>query len=363
MGKIKNLISKYFGKITLLNSICNQDLLIVIILIIILSTLLKSNSIIKKFYKKFNSVKEKSENNDDFNELNESNESNESIELKINEISHSLEENKLVNETKIEINHRDDDIKKSSKINNNSKNNIKIVYKKKEDEDKKKVNQQSSEPYSNNKKTLSKKYTEKIDNHDFSIDINSTVCSTPIFNLRTYKDLDFHYNFLIHDFDPKKINNLIMCKDIHQWMSTSSLSNEDLSDGVVPIYFILQRNNSTDVFEYIKLFIQTDKNGVKIAFVQKGSDFLCINKYINELTSRNLIKDLLLDKHFYNYNLSNHDDVLDFLNNLLSLVLIPEDLIGDKINLDIKNYHDNKNTFEYFFNTINSDAGVFNTTI
>ena len=358
MSKIKNLISKYFSKMTFLNSIYNQDLVVITTLIIILSTLLKSNSMIKKFYKKFNlSQKEKT---DSKNELNEA---------EINEISHSLEENNnankdpLVNEINFNINNQEDNVKKSIKTNDIPKNNIKIIYKKKDEDDKKKVSQQSIDPYSNNKKILSKKYNEKIDNHDFSIDINSIVCSTPIFNLRTYKDLDFHYNFLIHDFDPKKINNLIMCKDIHQWMSTSSLSNEDLNDGVMPIYFILQRNNTTDVFEYLKLFVQTDKNGVKMAFIQKGSDFLHINKYTSNLISKNLIKDLLLDKHFHNYNLSNHEDVLEFLNNLLSLVLISEDLIGDKINLDIKNYHDNKNTFEYFFNTINSESGVFNTTI
>jgi hypothetical protein len=351
MSKIKNLISKYFGKITFLNSIYNQDLLTLTVLIIILSTLLKSKSIIKKLYKKFNSpINEKTEDKDGLNDI------------QINEISHSLEEDNIKKDNegnKIEINNEQNDIKKSSK---NGKNNIKIVYKKKDDEEKKKINQHS-EPYSNNKKSLYKKYTEKIDNHEFSIDINSTICSTPIFNLRTYKDLDFHYNFLIHDFDPKKINNLIMCKDIHQWMSSSSLSNEDLTDGVMPIYFILQKNNAVDVLEYLKLFVQTDKNGVKIAFIQKGTDFLYLKKYIDELISKNLIKDLLQDKHFHNYNLSNHDDVLDFLNNLLSLVLISEELIGDKINLDIKNYHDNKNTFEYFFNIINSDAGVFNTTI
>ena len=361
MSKIKNLISKYFSKMTFLNSIYNQDLVVITTLIIILSTLLKSNSMIKKFYKKFNlSQKEK---------INEKNESSELNEAEINEISHSLEENNnankdpLVNEINFNINNQEDNVKKSIKTNDIPKNNIKIIYRKKDEDDKKKVSQQSIDPYSNNKKILSKKYNEKIDNHDFSIDINSIVCSTPIFNLRTYKDLDFHYNFLIHDFDPKKINNLIMCKDIHQWMSTSSLSNEDLNDGVMPIYFILQRNNTTDVFEYLKLFVQTDKNGVKIAFIQKGSDFLYINKYTSNLISKNLIKDLLLDKHFHNYNLSSHEEVLEFLNNLLSLVLIPEDLIGDKINLDIKNYHDNKNTFEYFFNTINSESSVFNTTI
>ena len=342
MIKIKNLISKFFEKILFLN-MYNKDLLLIIILMIILSTLTKSNSIISKFYKKSklllskNAESEIKTNEEDINESNE--------------ISHNLQENKeILKETLIEID------KENFVTDSLTKNNITINYKKK-NEDKK------IESYANNKKKLIKKYTDKNEKHDFAVEINSTICSTPIFNLKTYKDLDFHYNFLIHDFDPKKINNLIMCKDIHQWMSSSSLSSEDLSDGIIPVYFVLQKNNVSNVFEYLKLFIKTDKNGLKIAFIQTGDDYSSIKKYINELISRNLIKDLLQDKSFYNYNLTNHDDVLEFLNNLLSLVLISEDFIGDKINLDIKNYHDNKNTFEYFFNTINSEAGVFNTTI
>ena len=340
MIKIKSLISKFFKNILFLN-MYNKDFLIIIILMIILSTLIKSNSIISKFYKKTklslskNTENEIKTNKEDIN-LNES-----------NEISHDLQENK---ENVIEID------KQNFVTETLNKNNIKINYKKKH-EDKK------IDSYVNNKKKLIKRYTDKNEKHDFAVEINSTICSTPIFNLKTYKDLDFHYNFLIHDFDPKKINNLIMCKDIHQWMSSSSLSNEDLGDGIIPVYFVLQKNNVLNVFEYLKLFIKTDKNGLKIAFIQSGDDYLHIKKYINELISKNLMKDLLQDKSFYNYNLTNHDDVLEFLNNLLSLVLISEDFIGDKINLDIQNYHDNKNTFEYFFNTINSEAGVFNTTI
>jgi hypothetical protein len=146
-------------------------------------------------------------------------------------------------------------------------------------------------------------------------------------------------------------------------MTSSSLSSEDLSDELVPVYFIKKRNNITDVYEYLKLFIHTDKNGIKIAFVQKGVDFLIIKNDIDKLISKDLIKDLLLDKHYHTYNLSAHDGVSEFLNNFLSLVLIPEHCIGEKINIDIKNYYENQKAYEYFFNTVNSDVGVFNTTI
>ena len=341
MVKIKNLLMKYFGSFPLVAIVCNNDLLIIIILIILSLKIFRSNNILDKLFKK--NKDEDNKNKEDKCIIKKSNDLEKEHDIKKDN------DTKKENDTK-----KDDD----NKILNDVKNNIKLIYKKKDDQDNK-----SMEPYKNDKPDLQKKYEDKTVDHKFIVNVNSTICSTPIFNLRTYKELDFHYNFLIHDFCPKKINNLIMCKDIHQWMTSSSLSSEDLSDELVPVYFIKKQNNITDVYEYLKLFIHTDKNGIKIAFVQKGVDFLIIKNDINKLISKDLIKDLLLDKHYHNYNLSAHDGVSDFLNNFLSLVLIPEHCIGEKINIDIKNYYENQKAYEYFFNTVNSDVGVFNTTI
>ena len=47
----------------------------------------------------------------------------------------------------------------------------------------------------------------------------------------------------------------------------------------------------------------------------------------------------------------------------MSLVLTPEQFIGKEITLDISNYHENYNFYDYYLNTVNSELGMFNTTI
>lgn len=242
--------------------------------------------------------------------------------------------------------------------------NVKNIFNFKKEDDNiklvcKKVSNNS--PYDNDKKLLHKQYNNPADSNDFVLNVTPSTCGTPIFNLRTLKEIDYHFNFILHNFDTCKINNLIMCKDIHKWMTTSSLSNDDLSDELVPLYYIKKMNEETHVYEYLKIFINTDSDNIKTALVQKGSDYLTIIKDIDELIDKKIIKDLLDNKTYNSYNLSLHDDVYNFLDRFLSLVLISEELIGEKIHLDIKNYYENKKTYEYNFNTINSDINVFNT--
>lgn len=52
-----------------------------------------------------------------------------------------------------------------------------------------------------------------------------------------------------------------------------------------------------------------------------------------------------IHKWMSNSSLSD-EDVQNFLDKLLSLVLIPEKLVGDKLTLDIENYSENKKTYE-----------------
>ncbi len=215
--------------------------------------------------------------------------------------------------------------------------------------------------YNNNKNELRKKYNEPPIDHDFKINVNSSICSTPIFNMRTYKDINFYFNFIIHNYNTSKIHNLVLCRDIHKWMNNPSLTDQDIPNELIPIYFCLKRENKIDVYEYLKIFVESTDD--KIAFVQKGNDYCIIEKYINQLINNEIICDLLEGRTYVSYNLNTNVGVNEFLNNLLSLVLISEKNIGEHITIDIENYFENKKTYEYFFNTINEDTPIFNTSI
>jgi hypothetical protein len=222
-------------------------------------------------------------------------------------------------------------------------------------------------PYQTDIKNIHNKYISKDQDYNFELKVNQSLCSTPIFNLRTIKSLNFYWNFVIHNFDNKKLNNLIMCRDIHKWMDNSTLSNDDLEDDFCPIYYITKSNNSSNAeiitFEYLKVFIHTDKDGTKNAFIQKGLDYSKIERYINELIDNEIIKDLLYDSNYFNYNLSTHEGVTQFLDGLLSLILPPESTIGDTMILDVKHNCENKTAYEFMYNTLNIDSNTFNTTI
>lgn len=302
MNKISKFISKYFNKIALILSLGGKEAVVLVIISLIGIYITKNPNILEKYTKKINDKK------------------------KNNIVAQKNEENK-----------------------------IKLVINKK--------NSKNKDPYNNNIQKIQSNYDGLNNDFNFSLNVNNSTCITPIFNLRTYSNIDFYFNFLIHEFDSKKINTLIMTKDIQKWMSTSSLNNEDLEDELLPIYFIKKTNGITDVFEYLKIFIHTETDGVRIAFVQKGNDYLSVQKEINILIEKDIIKDLLNGEKYFSYNLSIHDGVITFLEKFLSLVLISEQYVGEKILLDIENCHENKSTFEYHYNVIPSDCNMFNTTI
>ena len=77
---------------------------------------------------------------------------------------------------------------------------------------------------------------------------------------------------------------------------------------------------------------------------------------LNILTELDHIKDLLNGRDYQEYNLSNHDGVTSFLNNILSHFLPSDSQSGDVISIDVKQYNENKNTFDYFYHTANYDA-------
>lgn len=310
----------------------------------------KKNSIEKVIQKNY--IFENDNNNDDENENEKDNDDEKENN---NDNENNKKENKFINEC---LNKNDE----NKNCNNIDKKipNIKIVSNKKNKNDT--FNHLEFTPYPNNRRDIKKNYSEKPENHDFNINVNQSVCSTPIFSLRTYSGIDFYFNFLIHDYNSKKIHNLIMCKDIHKWMTNSSLSDEDISNELVPVYFGIKLKDKVEIFEYLKIFIHGNEEG-KIAFIQKGNDYIIIEKYTDLLIEQEIILDLLDSKLYNSFNLSSNEGVTEFLNKFLSLVLISENSIGEKVKLDIENYYENKSTYEYFFNTVNADSSSFNTTI
>jgi hypothetical protein len=223
----------------------------------------------------------------------------------------------------------------------------------------------SNIPYDNDSKKLHNSYNKEFKNKDFKLHVNHGILTTPIFNLRTFKDLDFYYNFYAVGLDVNHWNNLIMVNDLHKWMNTSSLSNEDLEDKFIPILFIEKKHDSENIkiSEYLKIFVKTDNQGVKTAFCQKGNEFQSIKKHINILIEKHLIKNLLEDDEYYVYNLSEHHSLSKFLENLLSLILIPKNLLGEEISIDISHHCENLKTYEYFFNSLSGECNLFQTSI
>jgi hypothetical protein len=327
------------------------QLISIVITIILIFGLSFTNTSKKVFDNEIHSVD--SNNNEDLGDESYNNKEDKTYENKDDKIHENKDDEKHKNK---------DDEKPKHKLN------IKENIKKNKDYS---LNQTYTDnidnPYQTDIKNLHNKYISKEQDYNFELKVNQSLCSTPIFNLRTIKSLNFYWNFVIHNFDNKKLNNLIMCRDIHKWMDNSTLSNDDLEDGFCPIYYITKNNNSANAeiitFEYLKVFIHSDKDGIKNAFIQKGLDFSKIEKHINELIDNEIIKDLLSDSNYFNYNLSTHDGVTQFLDGLLSLILPPESTIGDTMVLDVKHNCENKIAYEYMYNTLNIDSNTFNTTI
>ena len=367
MNKISKFIFKNVGKISIFLSLIfgNSDSSIVIVIVLLLLIYLKKHNI-SKIIKDFK--KNKNEDNNEIKNTKLNDDFDFDFDLKsnnVNEIKTKKDDNTEDDNTEDVFIYmkKNNDEHKDLKDLKDLKENIKLNHTKKNFKDKNDFDNNIVNPYPNNKKNIKLNYSERPNNHDFSLNVNNSICSTPMFTMRTYNEIDFYFNFILHDYDTKKIHDLIMCKDIHQWMSTSSLSEEDISNELVPIYFCLKNeNNNINVYEYLKVFISSNGDE-KVAFVQKGNDYIIIEKYIELLIKKDIIQDLLSGKLYISYNLSINEGVSTFLNKFLSLVLISENFIGEQIKLDIENYYENKSTYQYLLNSLNEDTSIFNTTI
>lgn len=364
---LENFCMKNLGKLALITGLTSnskEGLINLIIVILMISSfnsfnLKRAKSYIGKFINKDSTSDKNVENN----QVDDNDNSEKKPDISIDKSTFSLPKDNITPQRNpLSINVPSNSPSKSNE--DIIKNNIKMMCKKIDQEQsnlKKRIKFEG--PYKNEVNSHEKNYKVKPDEYDFNININESTCAMPIFHMRTNSNIDFYYNFILHNFDPKKINDLIMCKDIHKFMSTSSLTSDDIPDELAPVYFIKKDSSGTEVYEYLKIFIYTDEDNNKIGFVQKGNDYLYIKNDIDLLVSNGLIGDLLMNKHYINYNLSVNDGVTEFLDKLLSLVLIPELLIGGDLKVDIENYYENARAFEYHYNTLNSSSNMFRTSI
>ena len=299
----------------------------------------EKDNIKMKDYNQF--LNKKNQDNDFLNEENKYNEEND-----INEENDNYKNNETDNES-------DDEIENNENENENEKKMNKIINKNNKENN-----------YPTNLNHLNKQYAKK--NINFKLKVNENNKNMPLFNLRSSDKIDFYWNFVLHDFDTKKINNLILCKDINQWMNNSSISDDDLSNQCFPFYIIIRDRKTNDeimIFEIYKIFVYTDENSKKQAFIIKGDNYKTAEEIINILIELGYIKDLLNGKDYESYNLSAHETVTLFLDNLLSHFLPYESKNNETINIDLKEINENKNTFEYFYHTNMLDNEMFNTNI
>jgi len=268
-----------------------------------------------------------------------------------------------------ESNVNDEENKENKENKENNIERIKEIIQK--NKNKKRVNKivnkkLNEKAYPNNINELERDYDLSKKESVFKLKVNDNNKNTPIFNLRSSDNIDFYWNFHLHNADNNKINSLILCRDIHQWMNNSSLSNEDLEDQCYPLYLILKdhkTNNEIMIFEAYKIFVYPNENGNKHAFITKGDNYKSIEEILNILIECNYIQDLLNNKEYESYNLTTHDSVCLFLNNLLSHFL-PYDVQEDElIKIDLEQYNENMNTFDYFYHTNTLDSEMFNTNI
>ena len=302
----------------------------------------------KKLNKIPDFISEDNENNED-NENSEDNENNED------------QENNIINDVK------ESNEDKENTILENIKSSFKKIHQKiKQKRDNKKVDKTLNiKPYVNKVQKMNNEYNDRK-NHYFELKVNDNNKNLPLFNLRSSDNIDFYWNFHLHNADNTKINNLILCRDIHQWMNSSSLSDEDLDNKCYPIYLIIKdhkTNNEVMIFEAYKLFVYMNETGNKQAFVSKGDNYKTIEEMLNILVEMDYIKDLLNEKDYESYNLTSHDSVCLFLNNILSHFLPSDSQNGEVINIDMKQYNENRETFDYFYHTFSCDNDMFNTNI
>jgi len=207
---------------------------------------------------------------------------------------------------------------------------------------------------------LYKNYDVKI-RDDFKLIVSDSNKQLLIQNLRTYDNIDFYFKFHIAEYDSKKINDLMILKDIQSWMTNCTISNDDFKNICIPVYIIIKDHkteNEIMVFEIYKMFFIEKEEGIKNCFISKGANWAAVQEIMSILHNFGYVNDLLNGKDYDVYNLANNIELCSFLENLLSVYLLSNSKTSDVVYLDMNENVDNKETFDYLYHNTNSETNM-----
>lgn len=198
-------------------------------------------------------------------------------------------------------------------------------------------------------------------NEDFKLVVSDSNKQLLIQNLRTYSNIDFYFKFYISEYDNKKINDLMMLKDIQSWMTNCTISNDDFKNTCIPVYIVVKdykTENEIMVFEIYKMFFYEKEEGIKNCFISKGTNWTAVQEIMSILHNFGYVKDILNGKDYDTYNLANNNELCTFLDNLLSIYMLSGSKKDDVVYLDMNENCDNKETFDYLYHNANSDTNM-----
>jgi len=215
--------------------------------------------------------------------------------------------------------------------------------------------------YKNSKDKILKNYYTDEPNQDFELKVTDENKHLLICNLRTYANIDFYFKLYITDYNSKKLNQLIMLRDIQNWMCNSTITNEEFDNVAIPVYLIFKDHKSNSeimIFEIYKMFFYEKEEGKKQCFVSKGEHYVAVEEILNILFRFNYVQNLCNNNDYDTYDLSNSDELCDFLDKLLSGCTIQNSNKDDKVYLDMNQRIDNMETFEYFYDVLNGEQMI-----
>ena len=290
-------------------------------------------------------------------EYSDTDETYENIETKNNSNSIHKENNNINNEQTIVSNKINNNINNINNKMNISKNINKINVKVKN----KPLMKNNDEKWHSCKiNNLYKNYN--VDkNEDFKLIVSDSNKQLLVQNLRTYANIDFYFKFYISEYDNKKINDLMMLKDIQSWMTNCTISNDDFKNTCIPVYIVVKdykTENEIMVFEIYKMFFYEKEEGVKNCFISKGTNWVAVQEIMSILHNFGYVKDILNGKDYDTYNLANNNELCAFLDNLLSVYMLSGSKTDDVVYLDMNENCDNKETFDYLYHITNSDTNM-----
>jgi hypothetical protein len=215
--------------------------------------------------------------------------------------------------------------------------------------------------YKNSKDKLLQNYYSDEPTHDYALKVTDENKHLLICNLRTYSNIDFYFKLHITDYNSKKLNQLIMLRDIQNWMCNSTITNEEFGNVAIPVYLIFKDHKSNSeimIFEIYKMFFYEKEEGRKQCFVSKGEHYVAVEEILDILFRFNYVQNLCNGKDYDTYDLGNSEELCNFLDKLLSGCTLQNNNKDDKVYLDMNQKTDNIDTFEYFYEVLNGEQMI-----